>query len=88
MKTFLIIAERPKHVDEDGATEAWREFLSDTKPFFPQDKDSDKLPEGVWQIPLESSMRTLAQLLPAAKEYKLVLRCLLLDEPPAWIKYP
>ena len=88
MKTFLIIAERPKHVDEGGATEAWQEFLSGTKPFLPPPKKGDELPEGVWQIPLESSMRTLAQLLPMAKEYKLVLRCLLLDEPPAWIKYP
>jgi hypothetical protein len=76
MKTFLIIAERPKHVDEAGATEAWQAFLSETKPFLPPSRKGDELPEGVWQIPVESTMRTLGRLLPMVKEYNLVLRCL------------
>ena len=88
MKTFLIIAELPQHVDEAGAMKAWKEFLSDTKPFLPPSRKGDEMPEGVWQIPADTSLRTLAQLLPVAEEYHIALRMLLLDEPPAWIKYP
>jgi hypothetical protein len=88
MKTFLIIAERPKHADEAGAAQAWQEFLSGTKPFLPPPRKGDEQPEGVWQIPLDTTMRMLAQLLPLAEEYHIALRMLLLEEPPYWIKYP
>ena len=88
MKTFLIIAERPKHVDEAGATEAWKEFLSEAKPFLPPAKKGDELPEGIWQIPEDNMLRMLARLLHMAEVRKLSLRAILLDEPPAWIKYP
>ena len=87
MKTFLIIAERPKHVDEDGATRAWKAFLSGTKPFLAPPKKGDEQIEGVWQIPVDTSLHTLAQLFPVAQEYHIALRMLLLEEPPAWIKY-
>jgi hypothetical protein len=87
MKTFLVIAVRPHHADEDGATKAWREFLSGTKPFLPPTAKGDMPPEGVWQIPVDTSMHMLAQLFPLADEHHIHLRLLLLDDAPAWIRY-
>jgi hypothetical protein len=88
MKTFLIIAERPKTPHGDDDPVGWRTFLVGSGKTFPPSGDAKKLPEGIWQMPLDGGLGNLIAFLQSAAKHRIVVRLALLDEPPTWIKYP
>ena len=88
MKTFLIIAERPKTEHGDDDLVGWRTFLACSSKTFPPSGGARKLPEGIWQMPLDGGLGDLIAFLQLAAKQEIVVRIALLDEPPTWIKYP
>ena len=88
MKTFLIIAEHPKTGAEDSDMLTWRTFLAAADKTVPPSKNANRLGQGLWQMKLDGGLHSLVELLKMATKQQIVVRVALLDEPPAWIKYP
>jgi hypothetical protein len=86
MKTFLIIAERPKLANGDDDVIVWRTFLAGSSKAFPPSRDAKKLPEGIWQMPLDAELGSLLGLLQFAAKHEIAVQLALLEEKPNWIK--
>jgi hypothetical protein len=87
MKTFLIVAERPKTAKGDDDVVPWRTFVAATGKALPPSTNAKRLTEGIWQMPLDGGLKSLLDLLMVAAEHKMPIQLALLDDAPAWIKY-
>jgi hypothetical protein len=88
-KFALVIAEYPKLVEFQGVDERkWKGFLFDLPRFAPPSKETTKIHDNVWLIPLNGGMPFLVQLFQYASGMDIPLRILFLDAEPDWIRYP
>jgi hypothetical protein len=61
-KFALVIAERLKLATDEEEVKKWKEFLGCVQQFARPNKETILINDNVWQIPLDSGMRFLAQL--------------------------
>ena len=86
----LVIAEPEQYGFGSGPdpTRKWQEFLANIQNHIPPSVKVLRIHENVWQIPLNTEMRTLTQLFDWSHNAGIRLRILFLDEEPDWIEYP
>jgi hypothetical protein len=88
-KYALVIAEgvRDEHGHEDLLT--WRNLVLNIQEISNRAKNTLKIHDNVWLIPLENELPALGAFLQKLTEYnKIHVRGLFLAEFPAWLEWP
>jgi hypothetical protein len=84
-KYALLIAEEPRRAPS-ARDDPWKDFHSAlehlTKPVH-----TKRFAHGVWQIPLDSDLVYLGELLAAGARSKISMRVLFLKKDPDWVTY-
>jgi hypothetical protein len=84
-KYALLIAEEPRRAPT-ARDDPWKDFHSAlehlTKPVH-----TKRFAHGVWQIPLDSDLVYLGELLTAGARSKISMRVLFLKKDPDWVTY-
>jgi hypothetical protein len=72
----------------DDAPTQWQFFVANAKTLESLPKDTIKIHENVWLIPLATGIPFLAKLIESCPTYSVSIRVIFLEEIPKWIKYP
>jgi hypothetical protein len=81
MKTMTIIAERRNTDTPDIDGNLWRGFLAVAEKALPQTKDTKRILENVWQLPVELGLKALPNILPRTPAAGVRLAVHISDEP-------
>ena len=88
MKTLLLIVEIPSTSSLSADEVKWKQILAYIQRDAPTAKDTKRLTQNVWQMPLENGLPFWGRMTLLAQEHEFSMRGLILEESPAWTLYP
>jgi hypothetical protein len=92
-KFAILIAEIPRQEKRENLApgvpaDTWSAFLNKAPNSSSPAKGIEVIHNNIWQLNLETGMRTLCEIYILADNLGIPMRVLFLEEAPAWLKYP